>query len=1014
MGMRGHADRSRRGFTMMEMMGAVAILAIVALISVPPIMHMARQLRMMQLDAEAQQIYNSVQNRLSALKASGQSSLLFGEESLAAFKVTTRPADYPAGAAFNDDQHTLYHLSSDADSSVARYLFTTTDAASSRTGASDISSALLDGSFVVELCPLTGEVYSVYYWEGAGQGKADAINPRTGAKDAIVWDDVKDLRSREERTPFLVGYFGGGELSPYFRPTIDESERFDDLSLDLVNSEELYARVRSESIGKLVGNAERLATFKVQIAVEGTSYKDWNQKSTWERTYSPASSDPACRLALRQSDTEVDVILDSMREGLSFAEICRDAHILPGSDLNVTVRVFCDVAQDDPTSPLRESRFTTNSLYQELSGGTVKVSCLRHLRNLDLRAVCAKTGEADLGSYTFNFANYTHIDVERDIDFDGNAWWGSPECVSIQSRQDFAGNGLNPNATFAPIVASAEMVANPSNEMLGGDHTLKNFVISSDAERCGVFSTMFFTVRDLNMEDPRVTGTTNVGSLVGEHTSGSIHDCHVVTTGKDGVSVAGTGDNVGGLVGLVTGWVEIDNCSAAIDVSGASHVGGLIGESPAYTQFTNCNVGYEKNDLSRPRLVSVSAEGDYAGGLVSVSSADMHGNHVLANVSGANYVGGLAGEVLRGTIVDCRVGNTDEATQVSVSGTGNYVGGLTGVTPAGGSGDIVLANVSGGSYVGGLVGDLTSGSLESSSVAVRMDAPDSERETVYGSGNFVGGAVGTQSGAVTNITSSVNVSAEGDATGGLVGESKADISASSVHGYVRDDGILSFPYITSNGNFVGGLVGYHPENGSIVGSFASTVTTGQASDGWGFGGLVGAASSCMIQNCYASGTIRGHSYVGGVAGYRTGGWWNSCFSCCKNVEGDYVVGGFVGYDNEPGNLWTCAAYGRTTKDWRASHVGAFAGYTKDWSYYSEWSGLLYFVSANINNDFANDYEYNLRRGYYECVSEASGYPRPPETHPSNAWLVGLTYPFRTVSHNGAVLPFYGDWPVPTA
>ena len=1014
MGMRGHADRSRRGFTMMEMMGAVAILAIVALISVPPLMHMARQLRMMQLDAEAQQIYNSVQNRLSALKASGQAPLLFGEESLAASKVTARPADYPAGAAFNDEQHALYHLSSDADSAVARYLFTTSDAATSRIGASDVSSALLDGSFVVELCPLTGEVYSVYYWEGPGQGKADAINPRTGSKGAITWDDVHDLRSREERAPFLVGYYGGGALSPYFQPKIDESERFGDLSLDLVNSEELYARVRSESIGKLVGNAERLATFKVQVAVEGISYKDWNQKATWERTYSPASSDPACRLTLRQSDTEVDVILDSMREGLSFAEICRDAHILPGSDLNVTVRVYCDVAQDDPTSPLRESRFTTNSLYQELSGGTVKVSCLRHLRNLDLRAVCAKTGEADLGGYTFNFANYTHIDVERDIDFDGNAWWGSPECVSIQSRQDFAGNGLNPNATFAPIVASAEMVANPSNEMVGGDHTLKNFVIASDAERCGVFSSMFFTVRDLNMEDPRVTGTTNVGSLVGEHTSGSIHDCHVVTTGKDGVSVTGTGDNVGGLVGLVTGWVEIDNCSAAIDVSGGSHVGGLIGESPAYTQFTNCNVGYEKNDLSRPRLVSVSAEGDYAGGLVSVSSADMHGNHVLANVSGASYVGGLAGEVLRGTIVDCRVGNTDEQIQVNVSGTGNYVGGLTGVTPAGGSGDIVLANVSGGSYVGGLVGDLTSGSLESSSVAVRMDAPDSERETVYGSGSRVGGAVGRQSGAVSTVTSSADVWGEGNAVGGLVGESLAAIYGSSVHGFAGDDGILVYPHVTSRGIAVGGLVGYHPASALITGSFASTLTTNENSSGEYCGGLVGNAASCMIQNCYSSGSVRGHELVGGFVGYREGGWWNSCFTCCKNVEGDRIVGGFVGFDAEPSNLSTCAAYGRTTKAYHASYVGAFAGYTRDGSRYSEWSGLLYFVSANINNDFVNYHEYNLRLGYYECVAEASGYPRPPETHPSNAWLVGLTYPFRTVSHNGAVLPFYGDWPVPSA
>ena len=85
---------------------------------------------------------------------------------------------------------------------------------------------------------------------------------------------------------------------------------------------------------------------------------------------------------------------------------------------------------------------------------------------------------------------------------------------------------------------------------------------------------------------------------------------------------------------------------------------------------------------------------------------------------------------------------------------------------------------------------------------------------------------------------------------------------------------------------------------------------------------------------------------------------------------------------------------------------------------SDWRtlcGLADEVHACLgNNDFANSHEVKLRLGYYECVAEASGYPRPPETHPSNAWLVGLTYPFRTVSHNGAVLPFYGDWPVPSA
>ena len=124
------------------------------------------------------------------------------------------------------------------------------------------------------------------------------------------------------------------------------------------------------------------------------------------------------------------------------------------------------------------------------------------------------------------------------------------------------------------------------------------------------------------------------------------------------------------------------------------------------------------------------------------------------------------------------------------------------------------------------------------------------------------------------------------------------------------------------------------------------------------------------------------------------------------------MGGFVGYDNEPGNLSTCAAYGRVTGTSGSTMVGGFSGYNRGRTSYSNWNGLLYNYSSNLNNTINNPHEYHLRRGYYECLDDASDYPRPPESHPSNTWLVGLTYPFRTVSYNGAVLPFYGDWPTP--
>jgi Tfp pilus assembly protein FimT len=102
------SENKRRGilgFTMAEMMGVVAIIVILAAVAFPLIISMQKDLRMRELDDHAQQIYNAVQNRLSAIKASGaafnekdpeNANTLYGAMTAggARQQITTMPSDY--------------------------------------------------------------------------------------------------------------------------------------------------------------------------------------------------------------------------------------------------------------------------------------------------------------------------------------------------------------------------------------------------------------------------------------------------------------------------------------------------------------------------------------------------------------------------------------------------------------------------------------------------------------------------------------------------------------------------------------------------------------------------------------------------------------------------------------------------------------------------------------------------------------------------------------------------------
>jgi cytochrome c553 len=212
----------------------------------------------------------------------------------------------------------------------------------------------------------------------------------------------------------------------------------------------------------------------------------------------------------------------------------------------------------------------------------------------------------------------------------------------------------------------------------GNGHTLRNLNVNlPEGGGVGMFGTLARTgvVRNLTLENARVTGRGGVGALVGAN-FGYVADC------KASVTVTGrlaTGGLVGGHAGHVV------NCHVSGEVSGQAAVGGLAGDM---------------NGVVRDSSASVRVNaGKGAGGLVGLNTTGkVQNSRATGAVSGADNVGGLVGV------------NTDALVENSfatgeVRGTGTNAGGLVGFNSQSRvRSSYATGAVNGQQSVGGLVG----------------------------------------------------------------------------------------------------------------------------------------------------------------------------------------------------------------------------------------------------------------------------------------------------------------------
>jgi filamentous hemagglutinin family protein len=267
-----------------------------------------------------------------------------------------------------------------------------------------------------------------------------------------------------------------------------------------------------------------------------------------------------------------------------------------------------------------------------------------------------------------------------------------------------------------------------------------------------------------------VSGGANVGGLVGTNDSSTVEASFA--TG----SVLGSGSDVGGLIGQNSSG-SIKNSYATGAVSGSSiSVGGLVGNNDRST--------IEHSSASG----NVTGQTNEVGGLVgtNTNSSVIEASFATGNVSGQSAVGGLVGKNNLSTVEGSYYRAADQGRIDNVRGTGSSIGGLVGSNfsstirtsyasgrvqgdqsnvgglvgsvglssqPSSITDSYATGEVTGTSSVGGLVGEISAGTIENSYAA-----------TVVRGGSAVGGLVGRRDSLATVRNSFWDIQVSGQAT----------------------------------------------------------------------------------------------------------------------------------------------------------------------------------------------------------------------------------------------------------
>ncbi len=460
---------------MAEMLITVAIIVILCAFGFVAVIHHQRNLKRMEMDETAQEIFIAAQNHLTAALANGQWDKFLDETKGSAAARGTKVTYDPRkpDEENNDSANCLF------------YAMTTESSTDVQKGAMEyilpegaIDETLRGHHFYIEYDAMSGTVYGVFYTD------ADHAITEEDAKTVSRTDKNarRDYKVDGKRT--IIGYYGGalGELnSPgeLYAP-----------SVAVRNAESLVLYVVDKNYNRPISaeeKGEKGTTFQTKLKL---TFKGAVSGATVEKVIDPAtvgsqsdsfSKAVLCRDSVKEFDVVVPgrsakenggqetdsvkakyyaIVLDSIvRENGHFADLFPEFN--PGEDITITVTLTSDNGGEDVSQTV-----TVNSLYNSVRTETnklglgektiVTVSNARHLENLSTEV----SGADFANKQIVKGKTVDSVSVVRDL------YWDEDSAVeeittqvqtdlTAQQEEETAGKGKENTTAFLTAIASA-------------------------------------------------------------------------------------------------------------------------------------------------------------------------------------------------------------------------------------------------------------------------------------------------------------------------------------------------------------------------------------------------------------------------------------------------------------------------------------------------------------------------------------------------------------------------------